>query len=258
LSSLGEAFVTDRVKEFEEKSRRQRERIALPLPVRVRCRESADHEWSEMSHLKDVTPFGARLRLKRPTEKGRLLHLTLAMPRQLRCFDHVEDQYRVWSLVRNVRILDPNTERGALVEFGVAFVGKHPPRTFAKDPARRYEIAPTSAGLWAVQEESNEVLSEVDISEKRKETRHNIPIEVTIEVFAENGGFSESESTVTENISATGASVFTTLNLEVGRFVRVSSPQFGAAVVAVVRTRRVGPDGIARLHLQFVGGEWPL
>ena len=134
--------MTDRVKESEEKSRRQRERFALPLPVRVRCRESADHEWHEMSHLKDVTPFGARLRLKRPTEEGRLLHLTLAMPRQLRCFDHVEDQYRVWSLVRNVRILDPSTERGALVEFGVAFVGKHPPRTFANDPARRYEIAP--------------------------------------------------------------------------------------------------------------------
>jgi hypothetical protein len=180
------------------------------------------------------------------------------MPRQLRCFDHVEDQYRVWSLVRNVRILDPNIERGALVELGVAFVGKHPPRTFANDPARRYEIAPASAGLWAVREESNEALSEVDVTEKRKETRHNIPIEVTIEIFAENGGFSESESTVTENISPIGASVFTTLNLEVGRFVRVSSPQSGAAVVAVVRTRRVGPDGIARLHLQFVGGEWPL
>jgi len=251
--------VTDRVKESEEKSRRQRERFALALPVRVHCRESADHEWHEMSHLKDVTPFGARLRLKRPTEEGRLLHLTLAMPRQLRCFDHVEDQYRVWSLVRNVRILDPLTERGALVELGVAFVGKHPPRTFAHDPTRRYEIAPaTSAGLWAVHEESSEVLSELDVTEKRKETRHNIPIEVTIEVFAENGGFSESESTVTENISPIGASVFTTLTLEVGRFVRVSSPQSQAAVVAVVRTRRVGPDGIARLHLQFVGGEWPL
>jgi len=251
--------VTDRVKESEEKSRRQRERFALALPVRVHCRESADHEWHEMSHLKDVTPFGARLRLKRPTEEGRLLHLTLAMPRQLRCFDHAEDQYRIWSLVRNVRILDPCTERGALVELGVAFVGKHPPRTFANDPARRYDIAPTtSASLWAVHEESDDVLSEADVSEKRKETRHTIPIEVTLEVFAENGGFSESESTVTENISPIGASVFTTLNLEAGRFVRVSSPQSGAAVVAVVRTRRVGPDGIARLHLQFVGDEWPL
>ena len=251
--------MSDRDKESEERSRRVRERFALALPVRVHCRESADHEWYEMSHLKDVTPFGARLRLKRPTEEGRLLLLTLAMPRQLRCFDHVADQYRVWSLVRNVRMLDPRTERGALVELGVAFVGKHPPRTFASNPARRFEIAAsTSAGLWTVHEESDEVLSEVDVTEKRKETRHNIPIEVTIEVFAENGEFSESENTVTENISPIGASVFTTLTLEVGRFVRISSPQSGAAIVAVVRTRRVGPDGIARLHLQFVGGEWPL
>jgi len=51
-----------------------------------------------------------------------------------------------------------------------------------------------SSGLWSVQEESDEVLSEVDDSDKRKETRHNIPVEVTIEVFAENGSFSESES----------------------------------------------------------------
>jgi hypothetical protein len=251
--------VSDRVKESDEKSRRLRERFALALPVRVHCRESADYEWHEMSHLKDVTPFGARLRLKRPTEVGRLLLLTLAMPRQLRCFDHVEDQYRVWSLVRNVKILDPKTEQGALVELGVAFVGKYPPRTFASDPARRYEIASaTSGGLWMVSEESDDVLFEVDVTEKRKETRHNIPIEVTIEVFAENGGFSESESTVTENISPIGASVFTTLTLGAGRFVRISSQQSAASVVAVVRTRRVGLDGIARLHLQFVGGEWPL
>ena len=251
--------MSDDVKESDEKSRRLRERIALTMPVRVHCRESADHEWYEMSHLVDVTPFGARLRLKRPTEKGRLVQLTLAMPRQLRCFDHAEDSYRVWALVRNVKMLDPKSEGGALIELGVAFVGKHPPRTFAKDPARRYEMAPTtSAGLYTVDEDPDEMFSEVDISEKRKETRHNIPIEVTIEVFAENGGFSESESTVTENISPIGASVFTTLTLEVGRFVRVSSPQSGAAVVAVVRNRRVGPEGIARLHLHFVGGEWPL
>jgi len=249
--------VSNKGKDYQE--RRLRERLALPLPVRVHCRETVEHEWQEMSHLVDVTPFGARLRLKRPTEEGRVLHLTMAMPHKLRCFDHGEDQYRVWALVTNVKMLDPKTERGALVELGMAFVGKHPPRTFAKDPTRRYEIlSATAAGLWRVHEESDEVLSEVDMSEKRKETRHNIPIEVTVEVFAEKGGFSESENTVTENISLIGASVFTTLDLEVGRFVRVSSPQSGASVVAVVRTRRVGPDGIGRLHLQFVGEEWPL
>jgi hypothetical protein len=235
-----------------------RRRIALSLPVRVTCRESIDHEWVEMSRLLDVTPFGARLRLKRPTEAGRLLLLTLAMPRQLRCFDHVEDQYRVWSLVRNVKTLNPKTENGSIVEIGVAFVGKRPPKSFASDPARRYETMPLESGLWTVREESGEALAQVGTSEKRQVSRHTIPLEVTIEVFAENGTFSPVESTVTENISTKGAAVFTTLELEPGRFVRMSSLHSGAEILAVVRNRRIGADGIARLHLQFIGGEWPL
>jgi hypothetical protein len=238
---------------------RVRKRIELALPVRVHCRESLDHQWVEMSRLIDVTPFGAKLRLKRPTETGRLLQLTLPMPRPLRCFDHIEDQYRVWSLVRNLTLLDPTREKGALVEIGVAFVGKHPPRSFELDPTRRYEVAQSSieAGLWAVKEESAESLAE-DWANKPRETRHNIPTEVLIEVFAKDGGFSESEKTVTENISQHGAAVFTTLNLSAGRFVKVSSEQSRTSVLGVVRTHRLGPDGIARLHLEFVGSEWPL
>ena len=244
----------------DQKSRRQRERFQLALPVRVHGRESPDHEWTEMSRLVDVTPFGARLRLKRPTETGRLLLLTLAMPRQLRCFDHIEDQYRVWSLVRNVRLLDPKIERGALLEIGVAFVGKRPPRSFEEDPAQRFEIARTGtdAGLWIVREDSAEGISEISATDKRKETRHVIPVEVLIEVFDKNAELSQRESTVTENISAQGASVFTTLELSPGRFVKLSSQQSGASVLAVVRGRRTGGDRIPRLHLEFVGSEWPL
>lgn len=232
--------------------------MELALPVRVLCRESLDHEWTEMSRLVDVTPFGARLRLKRPTEIGRLLRLTLPMPRQLRCFDHIEDQYRVWSLVRNVKLLDPRAEKGALVEIGVAFVGKRPPRSFEADPSRRYEIAEsnTEAGLWAVKEESGESLAQAPV--RPRETRHNIPIEVSIEVFAQDGSFSESEKTVTENISQHGAAVFTTLNLSPGRFVKISSEQYQTSMLAVIRTRSLGANGIARLHMEFVGSEWPL
>ena len=242
------------------KSRRQRERFELALPVRVHCRESLDHEWIEMSRLLDVTPFGARLRLKRPTETGRLLRLTLPMPRPLRCFDHVEDQYRVWSLVRNVKLLDPASEKGSLVEIGVAFVGKRAPRSFDADPSRRYEIARSSieAGLWAIREESGKSLSEVSVTDKRKDSRHNIPVEVLVEVFTNDGGFSQSENTVTENISSHGAAIFTTLDLSPGRFVKLSSQQYQSTFLAVVRARHIAPDGIARLHLEFVGSEWPL
>jgi hypothetical protein len=241
--------------DFNEKSRRLRERVALALPVRVHCRETADYEWHEVSRLVDVTPFGARLRLKRPTERGRLLLLTLPMPRQLRAFDHVEDQYRVWAVVTNLKLLDPKTERGALIEFGVAFVGKHPPRTFMNDPTRRYRIDTVSSGMWTLQEEPDETDDE---SEKRAESRLNIPIEVTLEVFGDNGALADSESTVTENLSPTGASVFTARQLDPGRYVMMSSRQFGVSIMAAIRERRTGEDGITRLHLQFIGREWPL
>jgi len=180
------------------------------------------------------------------------------MPPKLRCFDHIEDQYRVWSLVRNVKLLEPGA--GAMVEIGVAFVGKHPPRSFAGDPSRRYEIAQSNPGaeLWSVHEESDKVISEVLVTDKRKESRHTIPIDVLIEVFGANGELSEGESTVTENISPQGAAVFTTLDVTPGHFVKVTSEQYATSRLATVRARRAGPDGIPRLHLEFVGGEWPL
>jgi len=241
-----------------EESRRLRERIGLGLPVQIRGRESLNHEWTEMSRLLDVTPFGARTRIKHPIEIGRLLLLTMAMPRQLRCFDHVEPQYRVWSLVRNLKLLDQKKDKGALIEIGVAFVGKHPPRSFEQDPTRRYEIGRPASGLWTLQEESEAGLSEIDNTDKRKETRHTIPIEVFIEVLSEEGAVEEHEATATENISQHGATVFTALKVEPRRFVKLSSHQHGTEILAVVRGRRAGSDGITRLHLEFVGSEWPL
>ena len=216
-------------------------------------RESADHEWTEMSRLIDVTPFGARLRLKRPTEIGRLLLLSLAMPRQLRCFDHVEDQYRVWSLVRNLKWLDPATEKGALVEIGVAFVGKHPPVSFLSNPAQIYDIVALAEGQWSLKETPKKAHAA-----KRKESRHAIPIEVTIEPVGDPATAGQKENTVTENISHKGAAVFSTLDLQPGCFLRMSSAQPGVVIFAVVRDRRIGADGIPRLHLEFIGGEWPL
>jgi hypothetical protein len=96
------------------------------------------------------------------------------------------------------------------------------------------------------------------LSDKRKETRHSIPIEITIEVFDRDGKVSETENTVTENISSHGATVFTTLNLEVGRFLRLTSQQYNTSVLAVVRDRGTGADHIPRLHLQFAAGELPI
>src|SRR5215210_4436611 len=110
-----------------------------------------------MSRLIDVTPFGARFALSHPTERGRLLHLTLPMPRQLRCFDHIEDQYQVWALVCHVSAQPEFAGEeggGVRYEVGVAFTGKHPPASYARDPSMLYEADSVSAenNLWRLKE----------------------------------------------------------------------------------------------------------
>ena len=245
---------------FKGTTRRKRERLEISLPLRVQCRESIDHEWVEMTRLNDVTPFGAGFSIGHPTEVGRLLHLTLAMPRQLRCFDHAEPQYRVWSLVRYVKPLPKKDGNPPRYEVGVAFVGKRPPTSFETDPTRRYGVAPTptEAGLWGLKENPESDEPRVIPEKERPETRHHIPVEVVVEILDDKGEVAAAETTVTENLSRRGAAVFTTLEVARGRFVRVSSAQYKICVMAAVRARRPGPDGVMRLHLEFLDQTWPL
>ena len=250
--------------EYEGKSRRLRERVKLTLPVRVECRESADFRWTEVSRLVDVTPFGAGFTLAHQTEAGRLLLLTMPLPRQLRSFDHAEDQYKVWALVRNVRPHRPAAQRadGPRFEVGVAFVGKRPPASYEQDPSLRYDIhslTPESNSYALVEWRAPAPEASAGAgAERTVETRLSMPVDVVVEVFDERGVAQQREQTVTENISRRGASVWTTLHLERGRFVRLTSVAQHVSVAAVVRARRVGSDGVMRLHLEFVDREWPL
>lgn len=239
----------------ERKRKRIRERLELKLPVRVQCRETRELQWTEITRLIDVTPFGAGFTLKRPVEKGRLLHMTIPMPRQLRVFDHVEDQYRVWALVRYIKQAT-SPDRTRQFEVGVAFIGKRAPRSYEEDPSRRYEIGAISADSLSRFQEWQE--PELASSDKRRLTRHNIPVDMLIETLDDEGGVEKSEYTVTENISLCGAAIYTTLDLPIGRFIRLSSEQYKTTVYAAVRARSMGPSGVPRVHVEFVDREWPL
>jgi hypothetical protein len=229
--------------------------LELKLPVRVRCRETVDLEWTEITRLINVTPFGAGFTLKRPIEKGRLLHMTIPMPRQLRVFDHVEDQYRVWALVRYVRPTSSPDAKSLIFEVGVAFVGKQPPRSYEGNPSQRFEVGPIKGQLNTIEEW---LPVESTSSDNRSFTRHNIPVDMLIETFDENGEVEFSEHTVTENISKQGAAIYTTLNLPVGRFIRLSSEQYKQSIYAAVRGFSMGPAGVPRIHVEFIDREWPL
>jgi hypothetical protein len=185
------------------------------------------------------------------------------MPRQLRCFDYVEDQYKIWALVRHVDTrwtpVEKNVPSGLRFEAGVAFIGKNSPAGFQNDPTRLYEVsAPENEqGLWKVYERPQQTEGGPRIA-RSQPTRIQMPIVVLVELFNEQGGLERIEQSVTENISRHGASVMTSLPAGRGSFVRITSVEQDLSIVAAVRARRVGPDGIARLHLEFVGGQWPL
>src|SRR5260370_2344184 len=105
----------------ERKWKRIRERLELKLPVRIHCRETKDLQWTEITRLIDVTPFGAGFTLKRPTERGRLLHMTIPMPRQLRVFDHGERQYRAWASLLYITSVVSRQDKTPHFEFRVPF-----------------------------------------------------------------------------------------------------------------------------------------
>lgn len=235
--------------------KRIRERLELKLPVRIHCRETPDFEWMEVTRLNDVTPFGAGFTLKHPTERGRLLHMTIPMPRQLRVFDHLEDQYRVWAIVRHVKATLAADNKTTLFDIGVAFIGKRPPASYETEPSKRYEISTSALQNLAVVEDMVRPLPSAD---QRVHTRHNIAVDMLLELLDEKGEVSQSEQTVTENISKKGATLFTTFQIPTGRFIRLTSSQYNMTVHAAIRARSTGGDGIPRVHVEFIDKEWPL
>jgi hypothetical protein len=79
-----------------------------------------------------------------------------------------------------------------------------------------------------------------------------------IETLNEEGEVMDSEASVTQDISRTAATLFTTLHVPLGRFVRLTSNQYNITAHAVVRARSTGADGIRRIHVEFIDKEWPL
>jgi hypothetical protein len=175
------------------------------------------------------------------------------MPRQLRVFDHVEDQYRVWAIVRHVK--PEITERGTVFIAGVAFIGKRPPESYEKEPWRLYDVSTSALDASSAGEE---ILNPTPAADRRCETRHNIAVDMRLELVDEKGEVLASEQTVTEDISSHGAKLFTTLDLQQGRIVRLRSEQYRTTAYAAIRSRQIAPDGIARLHVEFIDKEWPL
>ena len=241
-----------------EKENRRIQRVALPLPTRIEVKVDQTVSWTEITRLGDVSAYGAGFQLKRPVKRGRLLLVTTPMPRQLRCYDHNEPQYKIWGIVR--RCLPVRTLAGEeLYVIGAAFIGRNPPADYFQNPAKLYEISHREThGLWHVVEAQLDADQEGLPRDTRRQTRFFIPETITIEPLDDNGNITGSETSVTENLSLGGASVFTSLPVKHGSFVRVTSERYGVTLISIVRGKRLGPDGLPRLHLEFIDKFFPL
>jgi hypothetical protein len=239
---------------------RRIQRIGLTLPIRVEYKISPTVSWTEVTRLRDISAFGAGFNLPRPVKRGRLILMTIPLPRQLRCYDFMEPQYRVYGLVRHCIPLRRGVASPESYAIGTAFVGKHPPVSYLEDPSRLYDIRQNreDGQLWQVTTAPEHPDESHLPKELRRHSRFQIPVSVMLEMLNEDGSVTAGEVTVTENISLGGASVFTSLPAEVGSFLRVTSDQYNVSIVSVVRGKRLGPDGIPRLHIEFIDHFFPL
>lgn len=237
---------------------RRIQRISLGLPSRIEVKVDQSNAWNEITRLSDLSAFGAGFNLKRPIKRGRLLFMTVPMPRQLRCYDYMEPQYKVWGLVRRC-IMTQNATEGENYAHGVAFIGKTPPASFFDNPAKLYEISHREdQGLWHITE-APAIPDESSLpKDLRRHSRLSIPETLLLELLDENGQVTESETTVTENISLGGAAIFTSLRTETGSFLRVTSERHNVSLISVVRGKRIGTDGIPRIHIEFIDRFFPL
>ena len=241
-----------------EKDSRRLPRFSLALPVRVESRVSETVVWNEITRLTDVSAFGAGFNLQHSVRRGRLLQMTIPLPRQMRCYDFTEPQYKVWGIVRSCVTKDSqaNEENHAV---GVAFIGKRPPQSYYDDPAKLFEISHQDEGkLWNVVDAATQPEEIKTPEDLRRHSRLSIPTNVIVEKIDSDGNVTASEATVTENLSLSGASVFSSFAMQAGEFVRVKSEQYDVSIISVVRGAHVGQDGIPRLHVEFVDRFFPL
>jgi hypothetical protein len=240
----------------EQDARRIR-RINLPLPIRVEHHINKSNAMNEVTRLIDVSAFGAGFNLQHPIKRGRLVFMTIPLSRQLRNYDYLEPQYKVWGLVRHcIPVRERSGEKYAI---GTAFIGKYPPKSYTDNPAKLYEISHREeSSFWHIVEAPNNPDESHLPKEDRRHTRYPIPVGIKLELLNDIGNTIAQEDTVTENISLSGASVFTNLEAHIGSFLRLNSEQYNVSITSIVRNRRTGRDGIPRLHLEFFDRYFPL
>jgi hypothetical protein len=230
--------------------KRKAEITSMSLYTVVKVTEDGENFWKEVADLISVSASGAGFCLTRPCEVGRLVSLMLPLPPHLRCYDHDKELYRVWGLVQHC--YESSATPGKGYQVGVAFVGKECPESYRNDPLTTYRISGMDDdGLWKVTETKNTF-------KKRQHMRYWTSVELYLALLDGRRDSVGGERTITENISRSGAAVFTTLDVNVGDRVKFISEKYDFSGLAVVCNRQEAVDKRHKLHLPFVEATFPV
>jgi hypothetical protein len=218
-----------------------------PLLARVRVRAGSEVR-RETARVVSISAAGAGLYIDSECTVGRLISILVPLDPHLRCYDHGSRYYRVWGLVQHCHRLPG--ERSFHV--GVALIGKFPPASYRQDPMQSYNICGMAeTGLWKIREAKKDF-------KKRRDPRFFKAIDLYLAVVDSRSTRVGGEWTTTENISKSGAAVFSSLDVNVGDRVKFISEEYDFSGLAVVCNRKVGADSRSRLHLHFVDHRFPI
>lgn len=233
--------------------RRLSKRSSLLVSADVKAKESKDSFWKETTELISVSRMGAGFYLENKCEVGRLISLMIPMPTQLRCYDFEKELYRVWGLVQHCSQISSG-DTGARYHVGVAFAGKDSPQSYNENPMQSYRISGMNEnGTWRIVEAKTDFVI-------RRHPRHWVSFPALLSAFDENDKLMMDENARTENVSLSGAAVFSNININIGDSVTFDSIEHNFSSLAVVRNRQA-PESEheqAKLHLEFINDTFPV
>lgn len=226
------------------------EETPLTMNAVVKGKDTPDSTWKEVADVASFSPTGAGLYIQRECQVGTIVAIMLPLPSHLRCYDHEKELYRVLGLVQHCQPLSGEDAVGYHV--GVAFIGKHAPESYRENPKQGYKICGMNGdGLWKVTEAKTEF-------KPRRHLRFWAGIDLYLALVDAQRDALKGERTTTENISRSGAAVFSQLDVNVGDRVKFICEKYDFSGLAVVCNRHTGGDGKDRLHLQFVENTFPV
>jgi len=230
--------------------KRQDERVSLAISAVVRVKESRTVFWKETTDLVSLSRSGAGFYLEKQCEVGRLVSLMVPMPKHFRCYDNDKELYRVWGLVQHCSRV--SGEGDAAFHVGVAFAGKNPPPSYNENPLHSYRIAGMNEdGTWRIVEAKTSFVV-------RRHPRYWLALEVMLAAHDPDMNLISDDKARTENISLSGAAVFSTLNVDVGDSVNFNSIEHNFSAQAIVRNRQTSEYDPPRLHLEFINENFPV